>query len=365
MYLHFPFCAAKCPYCDFYSSPRTAAEADAYTAELKRRVSLTGERLAEEGELPRGVPGTLYLGGGTPTLLPAGALSSVIAEARRAFGDFREVTVEANPAENLRETFAALRGAGVNRVSVGAQSAVPEELRRLGRRHTVRDIERAVTDARAAGIADISLDIMLGVPGQTERTLSRTLEFCLAARPEHISAYILKIEPATPLGKAPPPDLPGDDETADLYLLVCERLREAGYRHYEISNFGLPGHESLHNLKYWTLSPYVGLGPGAHGYLRGKRYFYRRDFAGFLAGSPPVFEGDGGGREEFVMLRSRLSEGFEYEEYASLYGGDLREHNRDYLSFLREAGLLQPDSSRFALTEKGFLVQNAILTGLK
>lgn len=355
--MHFPFCARKCSYCDFYSAAFSAQEQTAYVQALCEQITAWGARLSLPAD-------TLYLGGGTPTLLPGDLLAQTIDTTARQFGPFEEISVEANPADRLAETFARLRQAGVNRVSLGVQSALPGELARLGRRHTPEQVTQCASDLRAAGIQNLSLDIMLGIPGQTGESLRRTMEFCLALRPQHVSAYMLKIEPGTPFGRIPPQNLPDADQTAALYLQLCDDLRAAGFLHYEISNFCRPGLESRHNLKYWTQAPYLGLGPGAHSLIGGKRFYFPRDLQAFLKNPQPVPDGDGGSASEYVMLRLRLAAGLDYAQFRQRYGRDFLTEHRALIERLQSDGLAEPDPERLCLTERGFLVSNAILAQL-
>lgn len=357
VYLHFPFCESKCRYCDFYSAPFSDALKAAYIRALCREITAQGAALSLPAD-------TLYLGGGTPTVLPPAALVQVIETAGAAFGPFAEITVEANPADRLQDTFLQLQKAGVNRVSLGVQSAVEAELQQLGRRHTPAQVQRCVADLRAAGVENVSLDLMLGIPGQTDESLRRSLAFCLALQPQHISAYMLKIEPGTPFGRTPPQNLPDEDQTAALYLQLCDTLRENGFLHYEISNFCRPGYESRHNLKYWQLAPYLGLGPGAHSLIAGQRFYYPRDLQAFLAGAKPVPDGAGGDVSEYVMLRLRLAEGLDYAAVRRRFGVDVLAGHREFITKLQQNGLAHPGDTALRLTERGFLLSNQILAAL-
>lgn len=355
--MHFPFCESKCNYCDFYSAKFPASLQRDYVSQLCSLLKEWSSKLSLPAD-------TLYLGGGTPTVLPAGDLVQVIGDAVKAFGPFHEITVEANPADSLAETFIQLHNAGVNRVSLGMQSAVAGELERLGRRHTTAQLIRCVEDLQGAKIENLSLDIMLGIPRQTAESLQYTLDFALSLSPRHISAYMLKIEPGTPFGRSLPSGLPDDDQTAALYLQLCDKLRKAGFCHYEISNFSRPGFESRHNLKYWTLAPYLGLGPGAHSFIGGRRFYYPRDLAAFLTDRSIVPDGSGGDESEYVMLRLRLAEGLDYGKFYSRYGVDFYAAHHPLIKRLQDAGLAHRDAARLRLTERGFLLSNAILAEL-
>ena len=357
VYLHFPFCQSKCNYCDFYSAAFSDDLKGKYIAALCEQIAVYGEWLSLSAD-------TLYLGGGTPTVLQAEEIVKAIDCARRYFGEFSEITVEANPADSLRDTFMKLAGGGVNRVSLGVQSAIPTELKRLGRRHTPEDVVRSVSDIGAAGINNISVDLMLGIPGQTMDSLKRSVEFCLALKPQHISAYMLKIEPGTPFGRNLPCDLPGDDSAAELYLLLCDLLGQAGFEHYEISNFCRQQHQSRHNLKYWKLAPYLGLGPGAHSLIGRKRFYFPRDIEAFINNPSPVLDGTGGDEEEFIMLSLRLKEGLGFGEYQRRYNKDFKEKHHAFIEKLQKSGLAEQADDRLALTERGFLLSNTIISEL-
>ena len=291
LYLHIPFCRSKCPFCDFCSFPRPdAAMVEAYVDELIRRIRLSG---AAEAAAAGGVQAldTVYIGGGTPTLLTPSQAARLMEAVHAAFFVLpdAEVTVEGNPAALTAEGLAAFRAGGVNRLSLGVQSANADELRALGRLHSFPDAVRAVATARAVGIGNISLDFMIGIPGQTPDSLRRTLEAALALEPEHLSAYCLSLEPGTPFGRRGRAGLglPADeDEAAEqasaLYELSARLLSAAGYEHYEISNYARPGMRSRHNLHTWQDKPYIGLGVGAYSYLHGVRFGQSRDLSAFL-----------------------------------------------------------------------------------
>ena len=248
------------------------------------------------------------------------------------------------------------------------QSASEAELHRLGRRHGPAAVWRAVEAARRAGIADISLDLMLAVEGQNETSVRRSASLCGELGAGHVSAYLLKIEDNTPFGRNRHAlALPGEDEAASLYLAACETLEEHGFHQYEISNFALPGRESRHNLKYWTGEPYLGLGPAAHSCIGGRRFAYPRDLAAFLAGKDPLPEPEGairtGSQEEFLLLRLRLAEGLTERAYAVRFGVPIPEDWRKRAASLPRR-LVICDAEGIRLTREGFLVSNAILAEL-
>jgi len=360
LYIHTPFCVSKCPYCDFYSLPLADEEQlDRYTAGVLSAM----ERWAAQDPL---TADTLYFGGGTPALLGGDRLAALIEKADDLFGLLKynpEITLEANPADNLADTLAGFAAAGGNRLSLGMQSAVPAELALLGRRHTPADVERTMADARRAGIENVSLDVMLGISGQTEQTVLTSVERAADLGATHISAYLLKIEPDTPYGHCPPP-LPEEDTTADLYLAAMERLDSLGYRQYEISNTAKPGCESRHNLKYWDSLPYLGLGPAASSCLAGRRFTYPRDVAHFLSGGAPIddpAEGPAvGSAEEYALLRLRLTAGLTEAEFYQRFGTTLPRAWRDNATRLPR-NLVTVDEIGIRLTREGFLLSNSLI----
>lgn len=359
LYIHVPFCVSKCPYCDFYSlACPTDEQLDAYTARLCEVLDEWSLRL------PDLTADTLYFGGGTPALLGGDRLAAVIERARARFGlNEAEITLEANPADNLCDTFAAFAAAGGNRLSLGMQSACAEELIVLGRRHTPVDIERTFADARGAGIDNISLDIMLGISGQTEETARHSARVAAQLGASHVSAYLLKIEPNTPYGHCAPP-LPDEDTTADLYLATMEELDSLGYRQYEISNTALVGKESRHNLKYWLSEPYLGIGPAASSCLGGRRFAYPRDLAGFMNRNEPLDEPSGniavGSPTEWALLRLRLADGIDAADYVTRFGSSIPIEWRERAAALPPC-LVQTDETGIRLTREGFLLSNALI----
>ncbi len=361
VYVHVPFCDGKCPYCDFYSMRGDKARLDAYTAALCR----TAQAWAPQW---RGkTADTVYFGGGTPVLLGADRLRRVL-DAIRAnitLTDDAEITVEANPAAAQEPLFRALREAGFNRLSMGLQSADPEELRFLGRRHTVQQASEAVQAARNAGFANISLDLMLGLQGQTPDRLKRSVAFCAQQGVPHVSAYLLKVEPGTPFDqRGVESHLPDEDAQAELYHTVCTELAQHGYHQYEISNFAKPGFESRHNLHYWRDEEYAALGASAHGFLDGRRFYYPRDIDAFLQGQLPVEDGTGGDPEEYILLALRLTEGVRRSAYLHRFGQPLPKALERKAALLARGGLLTDDGERIALTRDGFLVSNAVIGAL-
>ncbi len=361
IYIHVPFCAnGKCPYCDFYSLRMSDELKEKYIEAIRRDLisfsAKAGDRTVD----------TVYFGGGTPALLGEG-LARLLFYVRENFKvePDAEITFEANPAGTRYDTLEMLHQAGFNRLSLGMQSAVPEELIALGRRHKPQDVTRAIEEARRAGFNNISLDLMLCVPGQTKQSLLESVEFAASLSPQHISAYLLKIEEGTAFyNKKEALNLPCDDEQADMYLLACEALEKHGFMQYEISNFARHGYESRHNLKYWDCGEYLGFGPAAHSFFDGSRFYYKRDLEGYIIDMPPVNDGNGGGFEEYVMLRLRLSEGIKEAELSRRYGVGFSVFDKEKIALFERAELIEIKDGRLKLTRKGFLVSNSIITGL-
>ena len=371
LYLHIPFCRSKCPYCDFCSFPRPAADVvEDYVTELCRRLRAAGPAVTEPVD-------TIYIGGGTPTLLTPRQADRLTEAVRAAFRILpgAEWTVEGNPAAVTAEGLAAFAAGGVNRLSLGAQSAHASELKALGRLHGWNDVVEAVRLTRRAGIENINLDFMLGIPGQTPDSLQRTLEAAVSLEPAHLSAYCLIIEEGTPFGRRGRAalGLPEDDETADeqaaaFYEQASAYLRSAGYEHYEISNYARPGCRSQHNLHTWQDRAYLGFGPGAYSYYGGARYGQSRDLAAFLRGEDITVDryvpDSAGQMEEYIMLNLRLREGFSEADFASRFGEDFMETRGGVCAPLLSHGLMVREGGRIRLTERGWLVSNSILAEL-
>ncbi len=354
IYVHIPFCVRKCPYCDFYSVAANEEKIDEYTSALCRKIKSRGinkKRCAD----------TLYFGGGTPSVIGAKRLLS-IKNTVQDFYDLKnaEITVEVNPAKTDFD-FALLRENGFNRVSIGLQSANDNELELLGRLHNSVMAERCIKRARSVGFENISLDLMIATPKQTESSLERSIEFCAEHNAAHISAYILKTEEGTPYFEMRSAlDLPNDDEQAEMYLFACEKIKEYGFKQYEISNFCREGFESRHNLKYWHDEEYIGFGPSAHSFLDGKRFYYGKSFEDFYA-DKIIDDGEGGDVEEFIMLGLRLSEGITNERFFNRFGYDIPEKYFERAVKLEKLGIAEVDRNRIRFTRKGFLVSNAAI----
>ncbi len=360
IYIHVPFCKSKCPYCDFYSAkPREESVLGQYEKAVCARLFSYAEKYG------RRTVGTVYFGGGTPSVFGAARLCRVLDAVKAAFAVCAdaEITAECNPGDVDRAFFETLRAGGFNRISMGMQSANADELRVLGRRHDAETVRRAVQAARAAGIGNVSVDLMLALPHSTCETLRRSIDFCADIGAAHVSAYILKIEPGTAFAsRAETLGLPDEDGTADQYLFAVERLASHGYAQYEISNFTRPGFESRHNLQYWRCGEYLGIGPAAHSFVGGRRFYFPRDLAGFLAGAEPVDDGPGGGFSEYAMLALRLCEGLRRDACAARFPDGAAQFDAVRRAAARlPCHLVEAGDDCIRLTAEGFLVSNAIL----
>ena len=291
--------------------------------------------------------------------------------ARFALPDDAEVTTEANPDPSLAGRLAGLRAAGVNRLSIGVQSFDPRELRVLGRRHTAADVGDAVRAARDAGFGNLSVDLIFGVPGQTEETWAASLDAAVALEVEHVSCYGLTIEEGTPYATwfaRDPSAFAAESLEARMYEIAIDRLRTAGFEHYEISNWAKPGFRSQHNAIYWANDPYLGLGVGAASYLGGVRSTHTRDLDAYceaaLAGTPIPGESErleGAKRAgEAIMLALRTAEGVDLAAFRERYGIDVHQRYRSVVGDLVAAGVLAADPARLRLTERGRFVANDV-----
>jgi len=309
---------------------------------------------------------TLYLGGGTPSLLGERRLCDILEAAVRSFGldSESEITLEANPESVSPALLAGLRRAGYNRISFGVHSLDDGELAVLGRAHSAQQAREAVLAAHGAGFENISADLMLAVPGQNPDTLSRSIRILGELPLTHVSAYLLKLEPDVPLAQKKTA-LPTEDAAADLYLQCVNELAATGFAQYEVSNFARPGYQSRHNLKYWRREPYLGLGPAAHSFMDGRRFFFPRELECFLGGRPfdhLQYEPPSPAIEEELMLRLRLAEGF---DTALLIPCGV-----DPAPLLKKAGQLavhgfcRVEGGVVALSARGFLLSNSITADL-
>ena len=365
LYLHIPFCKAKCAYCDFYSLPRSEEKMDAYVAALTANLTETAPMAAGH------TVDTVYFGGGTPSYLGAERITQLLQTVKKHYRVAKdaEITLEANP-DSLFDWKAlrALRRLGLNRISLGVQSSDDAVLRSLGRIHTWQQVVEAADAVRRAKIPDLSLDLIYGLPDQTAEQWEKTLSDAVSLSPDHISCYGLKLEEGTPLWQRRDSlTLPDDEMQADMYLFTVEYLQNLGYRQYEISNFARPGHESRHNLKYWTLGEYAGFGPGAHSDFGNVRYAYVADLDMYLQGRLILSEsetmGEAEREREYIMLSLRTAAGLNVKAFESRFRRRF-DVAQELLVNYEAHGLARRTDVGWCLTPRGFLVSNAIIGSL-
>lgn len=359
LYIHIPFCKSKCPYCDFYSKAAVESDYYEYTKIMIDKIKYWSRKTDK-------MVSTIYFGGGTPSVLGADRLCKILSEIRDNFSVCKdaEITVEINPDTGKFIDFEKMHKYGFNRVSVGLQSAVDKEIKTLGRIHTPDDARLTVEKAQKAGFNNISLDLMMGVPYQTKKSLKESIDFCNDCGVTHISSYILKIEENTRFFKIKDNlALPDEDEVADMYLFAVSYLDRLGYKQYEISNFAKAGFESKHNCNYWKCNEYIGIGPSAHSFFNGKRFYYRRNMENFI-NNTIVDDGIGGDKEEFLMLSLRLKNGLCFEEFEKKYNTSLPCTLINKANTYANNGFMEVNDSRISLTPKGFLVSNTIISDL-
>lgn len=368
VYIHFPYCRKRCPYCDFAVHARARIPHEQYAAAVRRELAerapmFDGRRLR-----------SIYFGGGTPGLWRADCLGEVLAAVRAAFapeGEALEVTVEANPDDLPREQLDGLRAAGVNRLSLGMQSLDPKHLATLGRTHARGEAERALKEARSAGFDNVSVDLMFGIPSQTLTELESDLAGVLAMEPEHVSVYNLTVEDRTAFGglqRAGMLSVPDSGVCAEMYERIDARLGAAGLPHYEISSWARPGRRAVHNTLYWTGGEYLGLGCSAHSFRRlpdgsGERFSVARSVDEWLRApsvatretlDPAALE------REAVWLGLRLLDGIDRAAHARLYGADPVATHADEIDRLVREGLVTVDPERLRLTPRGVLFADEV-----
>jgi oxygen-independent coproporphyrinogen-3 oxidase len=360
LYVHVPFCVKKCSYCDFYSVPVQKEFIDPYIEAV----------LLECHAYPGLSFDTLYVGGGTPSLLGARNLGKLIDGLRGAFdlSELVEATIEVNPESATACLLETAKASGINRISVGVQSLSEQELERIGRVHTAARAVEVVGRARKLGFRTVSADLMIGLPGQKWEGLRASLETLISLGIDHFSLYCLSVEPGTPLALNLPADLPSDDMQADLFEMVGLFLNRHGFVHYEISNFALEGHECLHNLNYWQGGEYLGLGPAAASHLGGRRFRNRADLYAYLEEPTHLVEDVEELRikdkaAEEAMLRLRLTaKGLNPDDLVKRFGQENVEELVGRLKELARVGDLSFDGSSYRLPPSRILTSNRIFT---
>ena len=365
LYVHIPFCLKKCAYCDFCSFinadfPQKAEYIDALCREID---SYLGKGISLD---------SIFFGGGTPSLLSGEEFAKIVSHIREVFtlANDLEFTVEANPKTLTREKLIAYMNEGVNRISLGLQSANSNELSALGRIHSYEEFVESYMLVRDVGIDNLNVDLMYGIPEQTADSFKATLEKVCALSPEHISVYGLILEEGTPLYKSVDKyRMPTEDDECDMYYLAADFLRAKGYSHYEISNYAKEGLECRHNLKYWRCDEYIGVGLAAYSYFDGKRYGNTTDREVYLSTPSEIiiYEEKSTAESEayeFVMLGLRLESGISLSEYKTKFGVDFVTGREEKIQNLLELGYISLTEDNLSLTERGFYVSNSILTSL-
>ena len=358
LYVHVPFCRTRCRYCDFYRVGENRARMDRFLAALARELDGCREWHGRRVE-------TVFFGGGTPSLLEPDEIGDVLARIGRRFAlaHGAEITVEGNPSDLTRARLEGLRAAGVGRLSIGAQSFVDRELLLLGRRHDAARVAEVVGEARTAGFESLSLDLMIGIPGQTDGSFAASLARALELAPDHLSLYLLEVHQGSEmdaLRRERPGLFAGEEAQRRRYLAMRARLTAAGYRHYEISNFARPGAECRHNLRYWRCQDWLGLGPAAHSFVDGRRFRHLPDLEAWLADPLAVEELVADPAAERVFLGLRLEEGIDPVrlEEAGVPPDEARRR------LARLSGFIELRDGRLRLTPDGLLLSNPVLAEL-
>lgn len=366
LYFHIPFCLKKCSYCDFLSIDKKD-RIDAYMRALLKETELTGAMYNKPVD-------SVFFGGGTPSLPDAGYIVAVMDELRRSYTLYSdaEVTLEANPCSLTKEKLAAYREAGVNRLSIGLQAAQNRHLLTLGRQHTVELFDEAYDLAREAGFTNINIDIIYALPEQTLEDWEATLVHVIEKRPEHVSAYALGLEEGTLLYEMVENrelEPAGEDMDLAMYHMAQDLLADRDYENYEISNFAQRKRECRHNLKYWNIKDYLGLGAAAHSCIDRLRFANTLDIDEYIANlgtgklhySSYEMCSDDERKIEYIMLKLRLKNGFSFFDYKSRFGEDFLERFRKEVLHVYELGLITLDDRGIAPTRRGFDLQNQLV----
>ena len=367
LYLHMPFCVRKCAYCDFLSFPSGAETQRMYAKRLMEDIDVMGKRY---GEIP---VETIFIGGGTPSVPDSGLIVEIMEHVRHAFhvADGAEISMEANPGTVTREKLTDYRKAGINRLSFGLQSANDRELKLLGRIHTWAEFLESFTLARECGFANLNIDLMSALPGQTCESWKETLSRVTELDPEHISAYSLIIEEGTPFGERYGSEegrklLPDEDSEREMYHETKRFLKDCGYERYEISNYAKPGRECRHNIGYWTGVPYLGLGLGASSYLDGCRFTVNPDMKQYLEEKPGMFADiekltKKDMEEEFFYVGLRMTAGVSLSEFERRFGIFAKEVYPGLMETFVKEKAARFEGDRFVLTDYGLDVSNYIM----
>ena len=373
LYLHIPFCVRKCEYCDFLSGPASDLVRSGYVEQLRQEI------LCQSAYYQGYEAVTVFLGGGTPSLLKEGEIAALMDTVHRCFSvsPEAEITIEANPGTVTLEKLQTYRACGINRISIGLQSADDRELKALGRTHTYDDFLKTYQRVRQAGFANVNVDLMSALPGQTMASWKNTMKKTAMLKPEHISAYSLILEEGTPFYEKyhdHPEALPGEDEEREMYYAAKAFLKEQGYERYEISNYARRGYACRHNVGYWTGREYLGLGLGASSYIQGCRFRNEPDlqkYSRIRMDGPeadeklhlemhPLTEKEQ--MEEFMFLGLRMMEGVSGSEFLERFGQNMWNVYGDVLKKLEANHLIVVESPRVRLSEFGIDISNYVLS---
>jgi oxygen-independent coproporphyrinogen III oxidase len=383
LYIQVPFCQTKCTYCNFHTGVFSSGLQSPYISAVCREMNMFREWSRQAGLAWRGdrdaqfSVDTIYVGGGTPSMLDAADCVRLLVAARESFPSaWTEATLEADPETVTRERATAWRAAGFNRISMGVQSFDDRELSAAGRLHRRENIYSATEILRDAGCKNLSYDLIAGLPHQTESSWSDSLSRLIGLRPEHVSIYLLEVDDGSRLGREilaggsryGAETVPSDDAMADSYESACARLASAGYEHYEISNWALPGLRSRHNLKYWRRDPYLGFGAGAHSFSAGRRWANAHDPVAYIAaiaeGKLPAEQieqvSQSQANEEMLFLGLRQLDGIDLADFSDSRRAELDER----IAFLREQGMLELDGTRLRLAKSKLTVSNEVFVSL-
>lgn len=368
LYLHFPFCISKCPYCDFNSYPiKEDSQISSYISALYQEIIAYSQKFTKSNIK------TIYFGGGTPTILSGAQIYNILEFCKDKFNIDKnaEITIEANPGTLNGEKIKLLMRSGINRLSLGAQSFDNLFLKKLGRIHNAQDIIDSYLLARATGFNNINLDIMFALPGQTTENFQADLKKALSLKPDHLSLYNLTINPGTEYyenHKKNNLKLPSEDEEFDMYDWAIKFLKKNNFEHYEIANFAQPNKRSLHNLIYWKNQPYLGIGAGAYSFIRGYRYMNYKDPEKYIKevtnNKLPIDHGEKLSLRkrmiETTILGLRTKDGVSYKEYKTRFGVALDDIFSKQMGKLVNLGLLKKDDSKIKLTDKGIFLANTV-----
>lgn len=369
LYIHIPFCIRKCRYCDFLSFPCDQEDRDAYLEALIREIEVTGTTVEEEVS-------SVFIGGGTPSMLPASQMERILTAVREAFTLTKdcEISMESNPGTLTEAKLRAYHQMGINRLSIGLQSTEDALLKRLGRIHNYQQFLENYQAAKEAGFTSLNIDLMSGLPGQTLEMYEETLRKVTALSPQHISAYSLIIEEGTPFAMDPTveEDLPDEETERQMYAMTDRILKEAGYHRYEISNYAKEGFECRHNKGYWQMVPYIGMGLGAASYYKGARFTNTDDYEKYIAKPFTDYEKrceyqlltEKDQIEDFMIFGLRMMEGVSVREFRSRFGKEMKEVYPKVLADYLQMGYLTIENDHLQLTSEGISVSNRIFVDL-